>query len=850
MNKSTLELLAPLSGVVIPIEQVPDPVFSQKLVGDGVAIDPTDHVLRAPCAGKIVQLHSSLHAVSIESDSGVQVLLHIGIDTVGLKGQGFSPKVRVGDRVEAGQPLIEFDPDQVAKRARSLISVMVIAEAPAPHQLSVTLARTARVGESCLLTVSLENNARAASAVTAADALQTSEPIRLKLPAGLHARPAALVVREAKKFTSEVRLRKGERLANAKSVVAILGLGISPQDSIQVEAQGADATSAVAGLSAFLNTLEEQAHEVHAAASSTPAPVSSAPRTGSAQIVLGVSASPGLALGRIHQLRTQRLDFAESLKQALTRSHVELEVLKVQVAAQSDATQAAIFSAHQELLEDPDLVATANTQIDQGFSAAYAWNEATESHAKTLAALGNELMANRAADLRDVGRRVLRQLLAGSGASPASPAGVTEQYESNTILIAETLTPSDTAQLDRSKILGFATITGGATSHVAILARSLGLPALAGLERRALMIADGTEAILDGDRGEIRLNPTEAEKAEVRSKQAEALKKRESAQSRAVEPAVTRDGHRVEIAANITGVEDARRAVELGADGVGLLRTEFLFHERETAPSEEEQYRIYQEVSDVLGNRPLVIRTLDVGGDKPLQYLPIPAEENPFLGVRGIRVGFLRPEILREQLRAILRVKTLGTLHVMFPMISMVEEFRQAKAILEEERAKLGASAVKVGLMIETPAAALIADALAREADFFSIGTNDLTQYTLAMDRGHPELAKKCDGLHPSVLKLIELTVQAAHRHGRWVGVCGGIAGETAAVPVLVGLGVDELSVSVPSVPMIKSQVRDLALTQSQALAASALTQASSQDVRGLSEGLAKSSAGQSEQKA
>jgi phosphocarrier protein FPr len=264
------------------------------------------------------------------------------------------------------------------------------------------------------------------------------------------------------------------------------------------------------------------------------------------------------------------------------------------------------------------------------------------------------------------------------------------------------------------------------------------------------------------------------------------------------------------------------------------LRSEFLFLERATAPTEDEQYRVYQEIADVLGDRPLTIRTLDVGGDKPLQYLPIPAEENPFLGVRGVRVGFLRPEILREQLRAILRVRGKGTLNVMFPMVAMIEEFRQAKAILEEERAKLGAPEVKIGIMIEVPSAALMAETFAPEVDFFSIGTNDLTQYTLAMDRGHKDLAKQVDSLHPSVLRLIELTVQAAHRHGKWVGVCGGIASDPKAVPILLGLGIDELSVSLPVIPMVKSQVRDATLRETQVIAKKALAAASAKDVRNL----------------
>jgi phosphoenolpyruvate-protein phosphotransferase len=299
-------------------------------------------------------------------------------------------------------------------------------------------------------------------------------------------------------------------------------------------------------------------------------------------------------------------------------------------------------------------------------------------------------------------------------------------------------------------------------------------------------------------------------------------------------PAQTRDGRRIEVAANIGSVADARQAVEMGADGVGLLRSEFLFLERDTAPSEEEQYRVYQEIADILGPRTFVIRTLDVGGDKPLKYLPIEAEENPFLGIRGIRVGFLHQDVLREQLRAILRVKSPGKLCVMFPMIATLEEFRQAKAILEEERARLKRPPIEVGIMVEVPSVALTAEVLAREVDFFSVGTNDLTQYTLAMDRGHKGLAKQVDALHPSVLKLIELAASAAHRHGKWIGVCGGLASDLKAVPILIGLGIDELSVSIPTIPLVKSTVRESNLNEVSTLAGQALRLSNGAEVREL----------------
>jgi phosphocarrier protein FPr len=405
-----------------------------------------------------------------------------------------------------------------------------------------------------------------------------------------------------------------------------------------------------------------------------------------------------------------------------------------------------------------------------------------------------------------------------------------------TVLVAEDLTPSDTASLDRTRVVGFATVAGGASSHVAILARSLDIPAVAGIEPRALGIADGTLVILDGARGTLRVNVTEDDVARIRRHQERLAARRAEELTHADEPAVTGDGHRVEVVANIGGLEDAQEAMGKGAEGVGLLRSEFVFLGRTKAPTEDEQAEVYTAIAKALTpGQPLVIRTLDVGGDKPLPYLPMAPEENPFLGQRGIRVGLDRPEVLRTQVRAILRAADAGAkIHVMFPMIATIEDFRQAKAIFEEERAALGAAPVPVGIMVEVPSVAVMAPQFAAEVDFFSVGTNDLTQYTLAMDRGHPRLAPQVDGLNPAVLGLIAQAVKAAHEAGRWVGVCGGMASDPHAVPILVGLGVDELSVSVPAIPAVKAQVRSLSLAQCQELAARALSRDSAAAVRAL----------------
>jgi multiphosphoryl transfer protein len=505
----------------------------------------------------------------------------------------------------------------------------------------------------------------------------------------------------------------------------------------------------------------------------------------------------------------------------------ELGALHDRLQTGGESSQAAIFTAHQELLSDPDVLDIAQSAIDKGRSAAAGWNLAVTTQAERLAALPNELLAARANDLRDVGRRVLGTLL---GASDE-----TRTFPDQSILIAEDLTPSDTVGLDRAKVLGFCTISGGATSHVAILARSLDLPAVAGIDPRALDVVEGTAVILDGSAGILRLNPDPTEMSRVRDRLARHAKRRAADLAAAHEPAHTKDGHRLEVVANIGGREDAEQSLRLGGEGVGLLRSEFLFLNRVTPPTEEEQFTVYRSIAETLGpNRPLIIRTLDVGGDKPLPYLSLPHEENPFLGERGLRVGLNRPDLLRTQVRAIVRAADGFPIKIMFPMVADLEEWRQARKIVEQEARSLGLAMIPAGIMVEVPSAAILAGVFAPEVDFFSIGTNDLTQYTLAMDRGHPKLAARVDAMHPAVLQMIARVVEAAKPHSRPVGICGGLASDLRGVALLVGLGVDELSVSVPALPAVRAAVRRLDLAECRDLAKRALASATAADVRRL----------------
>ena len=554
-------------------------------------------------------------------------------------------------------------------------------------------------------------------------------------------------------------------------------------------------------------------------------------------LLFGVPCSPGLAVGKVFQVHREAISVVETgadpdterrqLAAAIETAKSQLMALRSQLNAKADPAKAAIFAAHEELIGDPDLLEIVDSAIAKGKSAAFAWKKAFTTHADRLAGLPNPLLAQRANDLRDVGLRVLAAI---TGTTMSQP-----DYPPDTILIAEDLTPSDTAALDRTRVMGFCTTRGGATSHVAILARSLGLPALAGTEPAALEVPNGTSVVLNGAKGTLRLHPTPEEITSIRGAQARAEQRRKEDLSHAHEPATTIDGKRIEVVANIGGLNDALQVAKLGGEGVGLLRSEFLFMEKSTAPTEEEQFESYKAITQAVGSAgPLIVRTLDVGGDKPLAYLPIPKEDNPFLGERGIRVGLDRPEILRAQLRAILRASAFGKVNVMFPMVSTLQELRDVKAILADECKQLGIAPIPTGIMVEVPAAAVMAAQFAREADFFSIGTNDLTQYTLAMDRGHPKLAPQVDGLSPSVLNLIAQTVKGAHGAGRWVGVCGGIASDPHGVPILIGLGVDELSISLPAIPAVKGQIRKLRLDQCRELAEKALAAESAAEVRAL----------------
>jgi phosphoenolpyruvate-protein phosphotransferase len=658
--------------------------------------------------------------------------------------------------------------------------------------------------------------------------------------AGLHARPAAVFVEAAGRFKSEIRVQNGGgKSVNGKSMASLLKLGAEAGTTLRIFADGPDALQALAALKAAVESgLGDSDEAPHAdGAASLDLPIWTPQSAGHA--IGGVAASPGLAIGAVFQFQNAQVIVTDESKgieseRAALRSALEIAVEQLSdihraASERLGKGEAAIFLAHKAFLtSDEDLILDVNARIGSGHSAARAWKTAIDARVADMQLVQNERLAGRAADLHDVGQRVLR-LLAGV------ENGALQLPQEPVILIADDLSPSDTARLDPRRILGLCTASGGPTSHTAIIARSLDIPAIVGAGAAVLELASGPLCILDGITGQLYVEPSTADLDSAALFQADLRARRDKEFQARYEPAMLTDGHRVEVVANIGKAAEAALAVEAGAEGVGLMRTEFLFLGRETPPSEDEQFAAYRQMIEALNGLPLIIRTLDIGGDKAVPYLSMPHEDNPFLGVRGIRLCLHRPELFLPQLRAIYRAAALGPVKMMFPMVADLADLRAAVILAEEVRLELGAAPVEIGIMIEVPSAALMADELAQEVDFFSIGTNDLTQYTLAIDRLHPLLGKVVDGLHPAVLRLIQLTVQGAQRHGKWVGVCGGVAGDPLGAAILTGLGVKELSMSLPSIAAVKASLRRMSFKDAKALAQKALACRIADEVRQLS---------------
>lgn len=842
-NPSDFVLLAPLTGPVVPLAHVPDPVFAEGMFGDGIGIDPLEGVLVAPCEGTITHLARTHHALTMRTPQGAEILLHIGIDTVELGGKGFTPKVEQGATVRAGQPLIEFDADYVAQHAPSLVSVIAVANSDAFDVVERAGRGVLKAGVGRLLVLRVKDGDKADAARS--DANFTDEARRnvtLVHAGGLHARPAARAREAARGFDAKVEVRFDGRKAPVESVVGLLGLGAGEGATIELLGIGREASKAIEAVAA------ELLREAHGEVEETPArAMSPAPHTASRapgeplapNTLAGVCAAPGIAVGKLVRWDDQDIAPPEqasgtspsesrALDRAIASVDDELDET-VRTASQRGAVgEAGIFAVHRVLLEDPTFVDAARDLISLGKSAGFAWREAIRAQIVLLSKIDDPLLAERAADLRDIEKRVLRALGYTSTAARELP--------DEAVLAADEFTPSDLAALDRGRVTALVMARGGATSHAAIIARQIGIPALVAVGDALHAVPEGTQVVVDASAGRLEHAPTALDVERARLERQRLAGVREANRRTSQQAVTTSDGRAIEVAANIATLDDAQTAVENGADSVGLLRTELLFIHRAAAPSKDEHRDSYQGIVDALKGRTAIIRTLDVGADKEVDYLTLPPETNPALGLRGIRLAQVRPDLLDDQLRGLIAVKPFGAVRILLPMVTDSGEIVRLRKRIDELGREAGRTdPIEVGVMIEVPSAALLADQLAQHADFLSIGTNDLTQYTLAMDRCQPDLAAQADGLHPAVLRLIKAATQGAAKHGKWVGVCGALGGDPVAVPLLVGLGVTELSVDPVSVPGIKARVRKLDYQLCRQRAEDALALESAQAVRAAS---------------
>jgi len=840
----SIGIMAPIAGWLCPLSEVPDPAFSQELLGPGVAIDPVDGCVRAPCNGVVAGLAEAGHAVTIETETGAQILIHVGVDTVALAGQGFSIEVSEGDRVETGDLLLTFDLDAIARNAKSAMTPIVLVTHE-DHAIAVCppLDRYIAAGDP-LVTLTLKLRKSAADTSHAPKRGQTiRREVVVPMPQGLHARPAARLANCAKQFDADLRVTLGEVTVNARSPTALMGLGAKFGASVEISARGKSPSDA---LEAFASLLEAGAGDDITRAPAPSAKEPSQPSLPTDEIepirgparLSGVCAAPGLAIGPIYRLErvdwTVERDAADAqTEQARLSTALETVYQRLSERGRHEAPSeesgdlgAGIFAAHLAILEDEALLESARQRIAEGCSAAFAWRSVMREQAHHFEGLEDTHLAERAADFIDLEKQLLAVLL-------GEPGGVQDDIPDGAIVIAEDLYPSDIEMLAKAGTAGVCVARGGATSHAAILATSAGLPAVVAFGNAVLGAPDGVSAILDADSEFLHIGPSETEidTARVRRKRKDGLLAQASARSE--ELCYTAEGTRIEVLANLGAPSQAARAVDQGAEGCGLLRTEFMFLERAVPPSENEQFEQYQAIADGLAGRSLIVRTLDIGGDKPARYLNRPAEDNPALGVRGVRLYQRHPELFEAQLRAILRVTPAENCAILLPMVSSAAELETLRERCDALAAELGRKEpVRLGVMIETPASALIADQLAGNADFLSIGTNDLTQYTLAMDRGHELLAREMDALHPAVLRLIAQTTNAAARKDCDVGVCGGLAGDVFAIPLLLGLGVTELSMATARIAPVKMVVRSLSLQDCRQVAEHALSLDSAQAVR------------------
>lgn len=791
-------------------------------------VDDPEH----PLGTDAIKVYEAI--ASVFSDDGVLVLMDLGsaLMSAEMALEFLTPEQREKIYLCAA-PLVE-----------GAIAAVVAAAAGKNIQQVITEAQGALIAKATQLNLVTSPLSDISTQTGNTAAIPTQE-IRLKITnrLGLHARPAAQFVATASRFQSQIKVQNLTRNTEAvrgDSINQVATLGVRQGHELLITATGMDAQEALRALQGLIiNNFGEDNSIIKLPA---PREEVTAPTEGELR---GIAASAGIAIAPLIYYQSVTIPITEyhienveiewhRLQSAIQIAKQEIASLLSHTSIQIGDAEAAIFDAHLLFLADPVMLEAARQHIvEKRLNAEVAWQAVVDEVANSYRKLEDAYLQERVDDVVDVGRRVLRILL---GSLPTD-LHITEP----SIIVGTDLSPSDTAKLDPTKVLGICMTSGSATSHSAIIARTLGIPAVVGVAPQVLTLESGTLIAIDGESGKVWVAPPAETLTALEAKRQNWQTAQAEAKAKAHQPAITRDGRRIQIFANIGSIADGKAAVSHGAEGVGLLRTEFLYLEKTKAPTEEEQLQVYQAIGEVLGQRPLIIRTLDVGGDKPLPYLSHPSEEaNPFLGVRGIRFCLENPQFLKTQLRAILRASAGNNIKIMWPMIATLTELRAAKAILTEVQTELRQAGIAfdekmaVGMMIETPAAVAIADQLAREVDFFSIGTNDLSQYVMAGDRTNPKVATLADALQPAVLRMIQQTVEVAHAANIWVGLCGEVAAETLVAPILLGLGLDELSVNPQAIASLKQAISHLTISEAQAIASVALQQDSATSVREL----------------
>ena len=797
MSEINITLHAPSSGYILPLSDIPDATFAQKMVGDGFAIEPFDATIYAPVSGQIKDIAPTKHAITIATDAGVDVLIHFGLETVALKGQGFDVKVTQGDQVTPSDPLWQVDLDLIASKAISLATPVIVVDYQGADLVLNCYGYQAYGTEVVHVCAQKSDNQLAIDTTQ-----QAQQSITLTNPNGIHARPASQIVALARQYPGtiiELKAPNG-KCVFANQMIEIMQLGLKQGDVVVVTATGQSSEQAADAIATYITQLTE-----------APLSVNEQQVTYHQDPYQGQPAAKGLAIGQLKAL-DQALSFNKQshltyqdeqarLKKAISDYQGTLN-LKIQ---QVYDTEQSLLQAHQALLGDDDLWQQALHYLEKGATAEFAWDQSVNQVIQQFQTMENVILQQRVEDLKDLRKQIIQTLIG------ACDHMIT--FDQPTILYAEHLTLSDMLNLDQ-QVVGLVTRYGGMTSHVAIVANNQQRPLLINVQ------ADLTQhleqiCVLDAQAGRILPEPDQTQLADYQQRLADQQVKQQQAIEQANVAAQTQDGHRVGCYLNIQSASELSDHCVAQADGVGLFRTEMLYEQFDQPPSVEQQKQHYQAVCNYFHeNEPIMIRVLDAGGDKPIQCLDLPDEANPFLGVRGIRYGLAHPEILKTQLTALLQTQQ-SNIHIMLPMVSQLDEVRQVKKLYQTLQSELAVSVNQpIGIMVEVPSVVMQAGQFADEVDFMSVGTNDLAQYILAMDRGHEKLAEQADHAHPAVLKAIWQLIESVGNRNVKISVCGLMAADPELIPLLIGMGIDHLSMTSGQLATNKALIRQL--TQSQ----------------------------------